>query len=212
MRCRYSLLTFDLIWNDVSVILSSSKNPNIQISHSQIKPWHFEHQIVVGNLNDSDCSGVLHKRQFIYFKTEAQVCSISNHGISATLLFPFPSICVCRSSVVNVNTTHVARAVIAVALVTTSKPGWQEPSTRGISARVRTMCANANYIFRLHIDWCNWPRHYIRTTFAARAQRKWVDIAIKFTSLNWFESMPYLVQDTWSLPLLDAHIWPSRRS
>lgn len=40
--------------------------------------------------------------------------------------------------------------MIVVALVTTSKPGWQEPSTLDISVRVRKMYTNANYILQLH--------------------------------------------------------------
>lgn len=60
------------------------------------------------------------------------------------------SIYVCRSSVANVSTTHVERAVIVVALVTTNMPGWQEPSTLDISVRVRKMHTNANDILQLH--------------------------------------------------------------
>lgn len=41
-----------------------------------------------------------------------------------------------RSSAASASTTHVVRAAIAVALVTTSRPGWREPSTPGTSARV----------------------------------------------------------------------------
>lgn len=46
-------------------------------------------------------------------------------------------VCICRSLAANVNTTHVARAVIVVALVTTSSPGWQEPSSLDMSVKVR---------------------------------------------------------------------------
>lgn len=42
------------------------------------------------------------------------------------------------------------RAVIAVALVTTSKPGWQEPLTLDTFVKVRTMHTNANDILPSH--------------------------------------------------------------
>lgn len=61
----------------------------------------------------------------------------------------FPPIHLCRSSLANVSTTHVERAAIVVALVTTSKPGWQGPSTLGISVRVRMMYTNADYTLQL---------------------------------------------------------------
>lgn len=41
-----------------------------------------------------------------------------------------------RSSAASASTTRVARAAIAVAPVTTSRPGWREPSTPGTSVRV----------------------------------------------------------------------------
>lgn len=46
----------------------------------------------------------------------------------------------------NVNTTHVEKAAIVVALVTTSSPGWQEPSSLDMSVKVRT----TNYMLKLH--------------------------------------------------------------
>lgn len=56
--------------------------------------------------------------------------------------------CICRSLAVNVNTTHVERAVIVVALVTTSSRGWQEPSSLDMSVKVR----KTNYMPKLHTD------------------------------------------------------------
>lgn len=57
-------------------------------------------------------------------------------------------VCGCRSLAVSVSTTHAGRAVIIVALVTTSSPGWQEPSSLDISVKVR----KTNYMLKLHSD------------------------------------------------------------
>lgn len=70
----------------------------------------------------------------------------------------FSSICVCRSLAANVNTTHAGRAVIVVALVTTSRPGWQEPSTLDISVRVRKPRNTTNYTLKLHTT-THHPQH-----------------------------------------------------
>lgn len=71
----------------------------------------------------------------------------------------FPPIHLYRSSLANVSTTHVERAAIVVALVTTSKPGWQGPSTLGISVRVRKMYTNADYTLQLQ-QWLVQLLHY----------------------------------------------------
>ena len=58
-------------------------------------------------------------------------------------------VCVRRSLAVNANTTHAGRAVIVVALDTTSRPGWQEPSTLDISARVRRRNTTTDYTLEI---------------------------------------------------------------
>lgn len=96
---------------------------------------------------------------FLSFEIISQTIHLFQHGYSwvshwqlwetsaliMCVFLVFVCVCACRSLAVNVNTTHAGRAVIIVALVTTSRPGWQEPSTLDISARVRTQHNN-----RLH--------------------------------------------------------------
>lgn len=96
---------------------------------------------------------------FVSFEISSQTIHLLQHGYSwvshwqlwetsaliMCVFLVFVCVCACRSLAVNVNTTHAGRAVIIVALVTTSRPGWQEPSTLDISARVRTQHNN-----RLH--------------------------------------------------------------
>lgn len=96
-----------------------------------------------------------------------------------------PYIYVCRSSVANVSTTLVERAVIVVALVTTNKPGWQEPSTLDISVRVRKMYTNANHILQLHTATIDATGHDI--VYEAWVQWKWVFTASQrqFIKLVW---------------------------
>lgn len=86
-----------------------------------------------------------------------------------------------RNSVANVSTTHVDRAVIAVALVTTSKPGWQEPFTLDISVRVRNTCTHANYRLQLNTSTATIvatnPCHWAGTTYEPWVQMNLVYIA-----------------------------------
>lgn len=76
-----------------------------------------------------------------------QLCETSELLMCVSLVFVCECLCVCRSLAVSVNTTHAGRAVIVVALVTISRPGWQEPSTPDMSVRVRKMQHNN----KLHI-------------------------------------------------------------
>lgn len=78
---------------------------------------------------------------------------------SSHLLFVFPH----RSSAASASTTRVARAAIAVAPVTTSRPGWREPSTPGTPARVSGA----------HAKVTRWHRCHQRCHLTARRSWSW---------------------------------------